>query len=248
MQPGVTPGAILELHAARAAGGVGPGSNDPLTTQWYDTSGNGRHGVLSGFAFDTSCGWAGSGIPGDPYRLCSIGQADKVVIPDTLPDLTAFSIEVFACQTEDSSSNHATWCNYGRARILSRSTYLYAGVWVRESSEYLISSGTPNNFGVWVHWVITRDGASAKSYRNGLLLTSRSDLPATTVTQLPYQIGYGAATGAYKSIDIGSARIYPFALTPAQIAQNYTAGLKWLSRRPSGLLVYQSGRSAAAWQ
>ncbi len=232
MQPGVTPGAVLELHAARAAGGVGPGSNDPPTTEWHDTSGNGRHGVLSGFAFDASCGWAGSGIPGDPYRLRSIGQADRVVIPDTLPDLTAFSIEVFACQTENSSSNHATWCNYGRARILSRATYLYAGVWVRGSSEYQISSATPNNFGVWVHWLITRDGASAKSYRNGLLLASRSDLPATTVTQLPYQIGYGVAGDVYKSIDIAVARIYPFALSPEQVAANYAAGYLWPSYIP----------------
>ncbi|HRZ10703.1 MAG TPA: hypothetical protein P5319_12525, partial [Gemmatimonadales bacterium] len=64
MQPGVTPGAILELHAARANGGVSPGINDPLTTEWYDTSGNGHHGTLVGFAGTTASGWSA-----DPYRL-----------------------------------------------------------------------------------------------------------------------------------------------------------------------------------
>lgn len=38
MQPGVTPGASLELHAAKANGGTGPGINSPLTTTWTNTS------------------------------------------------------------------------------------------------------------------------------------------------------------------------------------------------------------------
>lgn len=65
----VVPGAILELHAARAFGGVSPGVNSPLTTQWYDTSGHGNHGTLTNFAGTTASGYAGSGTLADPYRL-----------------------------------------------------------------------------------------------------------------------------------------------------------------------------------
>lgn len=50
-QPRVVPGAVLELHAARAAGGLTPGINDPLTDEWFDTSGNGNHGTLTNFGY-----------------------------------------------------------------------------------------------------------------------------------------------------------------------------------------------------
>lgn len=51
MQPGVTPGASIELHAARADSGHGPGVNAPtLLTTWRDTSGNGLSGTLTTFS------------------------------------------------------------------------------------------------------------------------------------------------------------------------------------------------------
>lgn len=60
MQPGVVPGAVFEFHAAKAAGGLTPGVNAPLTTQAFDTSGNGNHGTLTNFAGTPASGYAGA--------------------------------------------------------------------------------------------------------------------------------------------------------------------------------------------
>jgi len=49
MQPGVTPGATFEFHAARCNGGGLPGINSPLTVIAKDTSGNGNDATLVGF-------------------------------------------------------------------------------------------------------------------------------------------------------------------------------------------------------
>jgi len=48
----ILPGSILHLNAARAASGTGAGSNTVPTSEWYDLSGNGNHGALTGFDYE----------------------------------------------------------------------------------------------------------------------------------------------------------------------------------------------------
>jgi len=48
----ILPNPILHLNAARAAGGTGAGSNTVPTSEWYDLSGNGNHGALTGFDYE----------------------------------------------------------------------------------------------------------------------------------------------------------------------------------------------------
>ena len=80
----VTPGAIVELHAAAARNGVAAGSNVPLTNVWANTGslGRGFDGQVLGIAGTASSGWAGSGTPADPHRLVqSAAGGDYVRIP-----------------------------------------------------------------------------------------------------------------------------------------------------------------------
>ncbi len=71
MQPNVTPGAILELHAAKANNGLTQGINSPLTTTWKGTSGNNNDGTLTNFAGETP--WSA-----DHLTVTSAGTRDTV--------------------------------------------------------------------------------------------------------------------------------------------------------------------------
>jgi len=67
---GMIPNPLFHLNAARAASGVGVGSNDLPTSQWYDLSAGGHHGTLTNFAYE----------PGDRPR--SNTETDKAVWHD----------------------------------------------------------------------------------------------------------------------------------------------------------------------
>ena len=48
----ILPGSICHLNAARAALGIGAGSNDAPTEEWFDLSGQANHGTLTNFAYE----------------------------------------------------------------------------------------------------------------------------------------------------------------------------------------------------
>lgn len=50
--PRIIPGSICNLNAARAKLGTAPGNNTDPTSQFFDLSGNGNHGVLQNFAYE----------------------------------------------------------------------------------------------------------------------------------------------------------------------------------------------------
>lgn len=268
MQPNVTPGAVLELHAAKANGGLSPGVNSPLTTTFFDTSGNGNHGTLQTFAGTEASGYAGTGTVADPYRLVfeSTTPGDFVYVADaaTLRFGTGdWSLEMWLmlpwyglksgsnnwviAKGITTSAPAGTW-GVGGINAPSGSNNLYFrdsytnGAYNARISRILAAGLT--------HYVVTRASGVYRVYTGGLL--NGSPVTPANVADLNSTKRLHLATDFYESPNLAMSlplvRLYPFALTPEQVAQNYAAGLRWLSRRPSGLLVYQSGRSAAAWQ
>ena len=82
------------------------------------------------------------------------------------------------------------------------------------------------NTGDWVHVVTTFDGASINHYINGELDSTFAETGSLNANEgtHPLRIGTrGAGTGEHFGGDIGDVRIYPKALTPAQVYQNYNA-------------------------
>lgn len=256
MQPNVTPGAVLELHAAKANGGLSPGVNSPLTTTFFDTSGNGNHGTLQTFAGTEASGYAGTGTAADPYRLTFDGVDDRVSVHDagTLNPIS-FTADAWLIGSASASLQYAIanrpasgasgWSLY----LANTSRYVCQiaktdGTWayVNASNLGAVEAGS------LCHVALTYDGANLRTYFNGSLYWTRPLAYLPKASSADFLIG-SLAFGSYPFAgSVLAVRLYPFALTPEQVAANYAAGLRWLSRRPSGLLVYQSGRSAAAWQ
>lgn len=92
----VTAGAVLELQAVGADGGVAPGGNAPRTLSWADTSGRGHTGTVTGVAGTTSSGWAGQRALADPYRLVLDNVDDYVSLPCLhVTEDTVFTLEAW---------------------------------------------------------------------------------------------------------------------------------------------------------
>ncbi|WP_018884238.1 DNRLRE domain-containing protein [Paenibacillus massiliensis] len=71
-------GLVLSLHASLADKGLSCGTNNARTSQWYDLSGKGNHGVLDGFSFQPESGWVGNNTQADPYALYFDGYSTYV--------------------------------------------------------------------------------------------------------------------------------------------------------------------------
>lgn len=231
MQPGVVSGAVSELHAAKAALGLTPGVNSPLTTQWFDTSGSGNHGTLTGF---TGTPWAGTGTVADPYRLVFPGNAYVA-----LPDLGAsedgiFTFEVWYSATGSSNSlvsEGSTASALPMASFaLGSSVANKLGLAYRNDAGVIVHvyDAASSNDGAWHDGVVTCDGSMVRVYRNGSPVGTPAAPPAVPFTLNTTSLGALVRTSiSYVTAQIVLARIYPFALTAPQVAQNYAAGPLW---------------------
>jgi len=227
---GVVPGAVLELLASAANLGTNPGVNSPLTTQWFDTSGNGNHGTLTGFGGQTP--WAGAGTVDDPYRLAFDGGDDLIA----LPDLGACEDKVFTYEVWASVSGNDSACtlicesivnpNSTAARLeVNAGGYLQAVMFDNDSALGYRTSPLQVNDGVLRHMLLVCDGANGQLYADGAPAGAAFALPGGSVSTLFSTVGMQPYGSTYLTGSALVARVYPFALTPEQVAQNYAAGL-----------------------
>jgi|GEM_PF-1243904 len=238
MQPGVTAGAVLELHAAKAVNGISPGINSPLTTNWYDTSGNGNNGTLTNMAGTTASGWAGSGTGGDPYRVVLDSNNDRILSSDLgVAESGIFTYEAWILSTIQDSSN------WDHPTIISENGSGTAAAWLElnryttykpellydDGTNYavLYSSGAAVNDGFPHHVVGVGDGTNLRLYVDNVLRAGPTMLPAGRPSLTATYVGYGSYNNYSFDGSIAIARIYPFALSATQVATNYNAGPTW---------------------
>jgi len=230
-QPGVVPGMSVELHAARAHLGVSQGHNPGSETQFFDTSGSTNHGTLKTFAFTTASGYAGAGTSGDPYRLVFDGGSDYVA----LPDLGACEDGVYAYECWAKHPSYAgnsvfmgEGANSGRLDIESRRVRFQ----VAGTSTVTINSADFTDDDAVHHMVAVADGTNMRLYVDDVLKAGPTALPANIVASSSTNLGYVNGGRLKAAASILAARIYPFALSAPQVAQNYAAGYLWRGDPP----------------
>jgi len=239
MQPDVTPGASLELHAAKANGGLSQGINSPLTTTWTDTSGNGNNGTLTNFSGTLVSGWdedgAGPHIVGD-------GDLDAVIAPPISMGLGDFTAEAWF-KMPNVVDNYGYIIGAGNPNATNPwwSIFVYSdGIMPRwrlgvspSGSGSLTKKAVP--YDTWFHFVVTwdRDG-DAVGYYNGIeyhrtSIAEFSSIDSQVIsTDRTALFMYGMQSGGWTSKGACAlARTYPFALSATQVAANYNAGADW---------------------
>ena len=234
MQPGVTPGAVLELRASKANGGSSLGINSPLTTTWTDTSGNNNNGTLTNFGTQTP--WGGVGTVGDPYKLTFDLINDIVIIPSSSTlqfGNSDFSIEAWFIGTTG-SADHRYMVVKGASSGLKGFRF---GFYSNGKPHALIGDQTTYD---------DMDVSSSVVVNDGLLHHMVMVFKRLTATVTCWvdnsQVGTGSMThtnpnssiddasdslligGVYGTTSTSITRIYPFALTTSQMQSNYIAG------------------------
>jgi hypothetical protein len=232
------PGAVLELLAAAAKDGLSPGVNSPLTTEFFDVSGNENHGTLTNFAGTTASGWAGSGTEANPYRLVFDGTDDYVSAPAIAFGASPFTVEAWIIATGAGTHHPIFGCWNGAYPVDTDPGYIVYLDTGQLRIRMCDGAGNLGDPGGWLlgcpdlrgagltHVLIVWDGTYIRAYVAGF-----------ETGNVAWAYGSGSPTAntligkshwGYYAGSLLALRAYPMALTPDHVAQNYAAGLATL--------------------
>jgi hypothetical protein len=248
-QPGiVTTGLLVELHAAKANGGVSQGVNSPLTTQAFDTSGNLNHGTLTNFAGTTASGYAGTGTPADPHRFVLAGDNDYISLPGLgAANGAAFTYEAWVrVPTKPETdfgliSEGHNDANSPRSNLLierfDATRYSVKGFMTNDANvttDFFFNALQTQSATVWHQFGLIGSGGYMTGFVDGVADTHAAvAYPAAPIGAFNIAaVGarrYNASSASwYFAGDFGPSRIYNRALTPTEYATNYAAGPAWI--------------------
>ncbi len=213
-----------------------PGNNTDPTSTWKDLAGS-NDGTLTNFGWTTSTGWAGSGTPADPYRVVFAGTDDAVSAGDwSVGEDKTYSYEVWFksvsgvsgyliadVSSVNSGSRDVTY-------IQLNGTTLVCGITDESyNNANITSAGVTCNDGNWHHAVHTCDGSNLNIYIDGVSRATPVSIAGVSgsIVQDQSSIGYkrGQGTSDFFIGSVAAARVYNRALSAAEVAQNYAAGV-----------------------
>lgn len=247
MQPGVVIGAGLELAAETANAGSAPGVNTPVfTTAWANTSGSGGHVDLTGMAGTAASGWAGTGIGTDPYRLVFDAVDDYVDLAEALTYLAGlfstkhFTIECWAAFGDGLPGGTVNWPMFfafdgdGSEVVQMKMVNGVSVFSVAAGGDPRIAgSDQVTNDGLMHHIVGTADGSYLRLYVDGDLQGDPVAMSANAIGAVAAaHLGNADGWADWCNWECAVARVYPFALSDAQVRQNYNASKARLYPHP----------------
>ena len=185
---------------------------------------------------------------------------DDYISVDTLPDdFDTITVEMWSTSNQSNvapiyrtgvlKSSDGTWTDgfgffeFANPSNNNRTLSWFVNAW--SGSQTIAVDVSSSEYTQFTHWVGTYDGSNMKLYKNGVLLDTSAYTAAMVNSDKPLFIGagesapYTSAAGGdpywwWWDGDIGDVRIYPKALTPAQVFQNYNATKsKYINEAPS---------------
>ena len=207
--PAIRPADFQELNLL---GNVYSGSGN-----WLDQSGKGNDGVVNGATWNASGWWEFDGVN------------DSIVLPNLEVNYsTNLTLEAWVKTSETSNTWNQIVC--GPCADILWAVYVTGGVGKLNFGTQCNSpiahnkiSTTTINDNNWYHVITTYDGTNIKHYINGVLDSTYPET-ASIVPSGNLRIGSNSAeNGELMNGQIGEVRVYPRALTPAQVFQNYNA-------------------------
>jgi len=243
-----TDGLILYLDAAAQvqAGGTGPDNNvwRNLAEQPDSVAGSGE---LRHFRFDTTSGWVGSGVAGDPVALRFDGHSSYVVGPGNLelPELTLEAWAMVEGTAGQPTARGATLIGNdfglgGISLIIQPATgapLLLHGVTFTP-----VAADTPAR--EWQQVAVTLQGGTARLYVNGVF---QAALPAPRDLQPDHYPSYQLGAARRPNNDTVEAdgligclaivRAYSRALSAAEVRANFEADRARFGLLPGGAIA-----------
>ena len=200
---------------------------------WLDTSGKGNNGkVYGGLTANTSAGY---------WEFDGLTDYIEIDANSDVANITGdISIEAWFNIDTTNDGNRAIWSK-GRTPDPGGGTQTHSLLWVSSSNTIggLIGNldGTPSSVGQtiitagqWYHVVLTSDGSNNRLYINGVLddTTARTSAEIYNTNQtggvsIGRDVRYGNNGSRNWDGRIGEVRVYPRALTAAQVFQNFNA-------------------------
>ena len=215
------------VAAMEVDGFILSGNSGVILPTWLDQSGKGNDGVVNGATHNAAGYWEFDGVD------------DRILIDDDgrfhfAENGSDFGIEAWVRRTGDNNAYTTIAASWGQSTpvdnwILSHNLGILGFVWAPYSTgNYFLTGGslTLNN---WHHVIATRSGSNFKLYVDGIETASGTSSGSASSTLSYVEIGHygstssGGGADSWFDGDIGEARIYPRALTPAQVFQNYNA-------------------------
>ena len=200
--PAIRPADFQELNLL---GDVYSGSGN-----WLDQSGKGNDGVVNGATWNASGWFDFDGV--DDYILSSDVFSYSINEPITISlwfrTNTLTNDGAFYRRILNFTNNHG---------IITSPTDVG---WYTAGANLI--APTPISTGVWYNVEYVYTGSQHQIYLNGELKNTETSSNAAINSVLWVGRYYGSNDGRFDG-DIGEVRIYPRALTPAQVFQNYNA-------------------------
>ena len=154
------------------------------------------------------------------------GSTQKVSLP-ALPTTVDFTLIGWSYLTA-ANANSTLYGTNGNVRILVRpgaGPTAYGSVWLGGTEYALQPQGPASNVNAWVHWALTRQGATLTLYRNGAQVAQRTDLPAGATANVSGWIAAQGGSAYYFAGRIDEVAVYTSALSADAVCDDYNAGL-----------------------
>jgi hypothetical protein len=198
-------------------------------TTWYDLSGNNNHATMY-YMNTPSAGNASGFDTRTKYMMFDrhLGSSDStvnnvVVVPNSTSlqgvlCQNGMTIDMWFRETSYVCTAFTKWNGSWELYYCSGFVFRTQGTGGTD-----ISTGVPTSSGTWRNIIATHDGTTAKTYVNGVLISSNSN--TVTGQNTTNNISIGAyESGIYASYGaIPVYRLYNRVLTEPEIKQNYNA-------------------------
>jgi len=229
----VTSGLVAEYVGKLANGGQTYGTNsNPQVTTWDDLAGS-HDGTIANLTFDSTYGWHGAGTAGDPYSLvCGSSGSSRVTMGDlSICEDQTFSYEIWCKATDKATNRYMVYegNTAGSAEAFLRVNVTTGVVTFRlyndaASSGIVTSTTDLTASGGWHHIVAICSATTMTLYVDNVSEGTPAAPPATPITIDYSSMANWDGSNAFVGT-IAAVRIYDRALTAAEVAQNYAAGI-----------------------
>lgn len=212
----VTRGLVMHLDASALDSYPQSGST------WFDLSGNGNNGAITGATYTSSYGGGALNFLGSTSYYVQVPHSSSLNMSATL---TASNWVYYRSGNGRIMQKDDTGSGSGFTRLWETGGYggqYRMELWHSDGAG-TVQYGNPLTVNGWMHLTMTFDGSSIRMYQNASLITNANFAGDIRTATTPLWIGGGWSTNEWFDGYIANALVYNRALNAGEVSQNYNA-------------------------